>query len=604
MRTASIDTPAPAKAAAQAASPAPSGAPLAGWASLGAAALLAGCGGGTADNGATVQARLLQGGPGYPDGTPAGSTTSSADHAAAGVQPRLLEGGAALTISATAAARFLAQAAMGASRADIAAVQSLGYAGWLDAQFAAPRTPARWDWLVSKGYNDIGLRNSEAGFDACAWRKLIAAPDTLRQRVTLALSEICVAAIDGLVGAGWRAFSAAAYLDLLEDQAFGNYRTLLGKISTSPAMGQYLTFRGNVKYNPATGALPDENYARELMQLFSIGLVQLNLDGTPALHNGAPQETYGQDDITGLARIFTGWDFDLAGQGASTPDFLRRPMLQIAKRHETGASTFLGHTVASGLNGAAALDAALDVIFAHPNVAPFISRQLIQKLVTSNPSPAYVARIASVFNDDGHGIKGNLQAVLRALLLDREARNVPAAATTYGKLREPMLRMLAWARAYSARSASDSWAIGNTSDAATRLGQSPLRSPSVFNFYRPGYVPPNSSMATAGLEAPEFQLANESSVVGYVNYMQRAVSKGIGDVQADYSSLLPLAGDAGALVGEINTVLAAGQLSAATLSLIAGAVNAMPAHSDAALHNRVYAALTLVLAAPEFIIQQ
>ena len=604
MSTASIDAPAKAAAGAEPASPEATAAPLAGWAGLGAAALLAGCGGGTTSDSATAPtARLLQGGPADPGATIT-SATSSSGADVNNAQPRVLQGGAQPAITAAAAARFLAQASMGASRAGIAAVQSLGYAGWLDAQFAAPRSPARWDWLVGKGYADIGFRNSEGGFDACAWRKLIAAPDTVRQRVTLALSEICVTAIDGLVGSGWRAFSAAAYLDLLEDQAFGNYRTLLGKISTSAAMGQYLTFRGNVKYNPATGAMPDENYARELMQLFSIGLVQLNLDGTPALVNGAPQETYGQDDITGLARIFTGWDFDMAGQNASTPDFLRRPMIQVPKRHETGASTFLGHTVPSGLNGAAALDAALDVIFAHPNVAPFISRQLIQKLVTSNPSPAYVARIAAVFNDDGHGVKGNLQAVLRALLLDREARSVPAASTTYGKLREPMLRMLAWARAYNAGSASDSWAIGNTSDAATRLGQSPLRSPSVFNFFRPGYVPPNSALAGAGLVGPEFQLANESSVVGYVNYMQRAVSKGIGDVLADYGTLLPLAADANALLDEINTVLAAGQLSAATLGLIAGALNAMPSRTDAALHNRIYAALTLVLAAPEFIVQQ
>ncbi|GJI98127.1 hypothetical protein RugamoR57_48450 [Duganella caerulea] len=508
------------------------------------------------------------------------------------------------TPTAAAAARFLAQASMGANRAEIAKVQSLGYAGWIDAQLAAPRSGNRWDWLVAKGYNALTNRNSENGFDACAWRKLISAPDTLRQRVTLALSEICVVAIDGLVGGGWRAFSAAAYLDLLEGYAFGNYRALLGAISTSAPMGQYLTFRGNAKQNPTTGALPDENYARELMQLFSIGLIQLNLDGTPKLdNNGAPRETYGLSDITGLARVFTGWDFDMAGLDANTPDFLRRPMAQVAKRHETGASTFLGSTVPAGLSGADALKAALDIIYAHPNVAPFISRQLIQKLVTSNPSPAYVARVAAVFNSDSRGVKGNLAAVVRALLLDPEARsdslNVPGA----GKLREPMLRFIGWARAYSANSASDAWAIGNTSDAASRLGQSPLRSPSVFNFYRPGYVPPNSAVSKAGLLAPEFQLINETSVVGYVNYMQRAVSKGVGDVLPDYSSLLPLAANGQALVDEINTVLAAGQLGSASVGLIRGAIDTMSAKTDAALHNRIYAALTLVMAAPEYLVQ-
>ncbi|MES2102518.1 MAG: DUF1800 domain-containing protein [Pseudomonadota bacterium] len=514
--------------------------------------------------------------------------------------------GAAAAISDADASRFLAQASMGASRAQIAQVQQLGYSGWLDAQFALPASTSRWDWLLVKGMNAATYRNTEAGFDACSWRKLLSSPDTLRQRMTLALSEITVVAIDGLVNSGWRAFSAAAYLDLLETNVFGNYRTLLGQISTSAPMGQFLTFRGNVKYNPTTGALPDENYARELMQLFSIGLQQLNPDGTPRLVDGATQDTYGQNDITGLARVFTGWDFDMAGHDASTPDFLRRPMIQIPSRHETGASSFLGTTIPAGLPGAAALKTALDWIFAQANVGPFISRQLIQKLVTSNPSPAYVARVAAVFNNDGSGVKGNLKAVIKALLLDAEARTSPTSpggiAPSAGKLREPMLRFIAWARAYSANSAADTWLVGDTSDPGKRLGQSPLRSPSVFNFFRPGYVPPNSAIASASLVAPEFQITNESSVVGYVNYMQRAVSKGVSDVVADYSSLLPLADNAQNLLDEINTVLAAGQVGSDNLALMRSAINGMPSGSDSRRYNRIYAALTLVLAAPEFIV--
>lgn len=506
-------------------------------------------------------------------------------------------------IAASAAARFLAQASMGADRTQIARVQALGYAGWLDEQFALPASGSRWDWLVSKGYNALTYRNSEAGFDACNWRKLIAAPDTLRQRVTLALSEILVVAIDGLAGAGWKTFAAAAYLDLLEANCFGNYRDLLQLVSTSTAMGLYLTFRGNRKYDAVSGALPDENYAREVMQLFSIGLLQLNQDGTTQLTNGAPQETYGLDDITGLTRVFTGWDMDWDAARAETPDFLRRPMVQVASRHETGAASFLGATVPAGLSGEASLKAALDIIFAHPNVAPFIARQLIQRLVTSNPGPAYTARVAAVFNNDGSGVKGNLRAVVKAILLDDEARNSSNPANPqFGKLREPVLRFLAWARAYHANSAGDAWAVGNTSDPASKLGQSPARSPSVFNFFRPGYVPPNSAIADAALVAPEFQIANESSVVGYVNFMQRAVSTGIGDVQADYSSLLPLADDAPALLAEINLVLAAGQLGSATLSNLSSAVAGMAGGSDGNRYRRIYAALTLVLAAPEFIV--
>jgi len=501
------------------------------------------------------------------------------------------------------ASRFLAQASTGATREQIARVSAIGYAAWIDEQMAMPLSQTRWDWLVTKGFNAAANIFTQNGFDSVVWYKLINAPDTLRQRVTLALSEIIVIGIDGLVGVGWQAFSAAQFLDLLEAQCFGNFRTLLENVSTSAAMGQYLTYRGNTKYNAKTGALPDENYARELMQLFSIGLLKLNPDGTPLTVNGVQQETYTLDDITGLARIFTGWDFDLSTSKTDTPDFLRRPMTQVDSRHETGASTLLGATVPAGLNGLQSLKAALDIIFAHPNVAPFICRQLIQRLVTSNPAPAYVQRVASVFLNDGKGVKGNLGAVIKALLLDDEARNAEILSNPLtGKLREPVLRLLAWARAYKLTSVSGNWSIGNTSDPATRLGQSPSRSSSVFNFFRPGYVPPNSVIAAVSLVAPEFQITNESTVVGYVNYMQRLVSLGNTDLIPDYSSLLPLAENVPALLKEINIVLAAGQLSDETLNTIATAVNTMSGGTDARRNNRIYAALTLVLAAPEFLV--
>ncbi len=506
------------------------------------------------------------------------------------------------SISAAQASRFLAQASMGATKAEIARVQSIGYAAWLDEQFALPQQGTRWDWLVAKGFDAATNKNGEAGFDASAWRKLIASPDTLRQRVTLALSEIVVTAIDGLVGGGgWKAFSAAAWLDMLEANAFGNYRSLLQSVSRSTAMGLFLTFRGNVKANPTRGTLPDENYAREVLQLFSIGLQKLQADGSLLLSNGQPQDTYGQDDIAGLARVFTGWDFDLAGGTTDTPDYQRRPMIQVASRHESGEKTFLGTTIPAGTDGTVSLTLALDALFAHANIAPFIGRQLIQRLVSSNPSPAYVARVAAVFASDGSGTRGNLRAVLEAILLDDEARSV-STAPGGGKLREPMLRFLAWARAFNANSASDAWAIGNTSDPGARLGQSPLRSPSVFNFFRPGYVPPNSAIGTAGLVAPEFQITNESSVVGYVNYMQRAVSTGFGDVLADYAGLLALADSAQTLLDELNLVLAAGQIGASNLATMKTALDSMAAGTDTARRNRVQAALVLVLAAPEFLV--
>lgn len=506
------------------------------------------------------------------------------------------------------ASRFLAQASMGATADQISRVQAIGYAAWIDEQMAMAASTSRWDWLVSKGYSELTNKNSEAGFDACAWRKLLVAPDTLRQRVTFALSEIVVVAIDGLVGGGWKAFSAAAYLDLLEANAFGNYRTLLQKISMSAPMGEYLTFRGNQKYNATTGANPDENYAREVMQLFSIGLLKLDAGGTPVTVGGKTQETYTQDDISGLARVFTGWNYDLAGGNTDTPDFKKRPMAMNAAKHESGEKTFLGQTIPANTDGATSLTMALDVIFANANVAPFIGKQLIQRLVCSNPSTGYVSRVSAVFNNDGTGVKGNLAAVIKAILLDDEARDLAHAGNAnFGKLREPILRMAAWARAFHVNSASDAWVVGNTSDSATRLGQSPLRSPSVFNFFRPGYVPPNTSIANASLVAPEFQITNESSVVGYLNFMQKLIGAGVGgssDVKADYSAMLPLADNAQALLDELNVLLAAGRVADASIATMKIALDTMPSGTDATRLNRIYAAILLVMATPEFIVQK
>lgn len=493
---------------------------------------------------------------------------------------------------------------MGASRELIARVQQLGYAGWINEQIAMPRGESRWDYLVGKKYNTSDLKNTENGHDAAFWRKMVASTDTLRQRVTLALSEIVVASITGF-SASWSNFSGVAHMDLLESQAFGNYRTLLQQVSLSAAMGEYLTYRGNVKLNPATGALPDENYAREVMQLFSIGLVQLNSDGTPKLSSGLQQETYDLDDISGLARVFTGFNYDLTGTNQDAPDYKRRPMIATANRHETGPKTFLGSTIPAGTDALTSVTQALDIIFAHPNVAPFIGRQLIQRLVTSNPSPAYVARISAVFNNDGKGVKGNLAKVVSAILLDDEARNPSRLSDpNFGKLREPIMRFSAWARAFKVSSPSDAWAIGNTSDPGTRLGQSPGRSGTVFNFFRPGYVPPNSAIASARMVAPEFQITNESTVVGYVNYMQGVVKNGVGDVKPDYSTLMPLADTSDKLIDEVNLLLAAGQLAPATLNLIKGGIDSMPKGNDPARLNRIYATLVLVLASPEFIVQK
>lgn len=509
-------------------------------------------------------------------------------------------GGGAKSLTSTQAANFLGKASFGASSAEIAHVQTIGAQAWLQEQFALPRETAHWDWLVAKGYNIAANAVNQQGFDNTAWRQLISSKDSLRQRVALALSEIVVVSIDGLVG-GWKQFQAAAYLDVLADNAFGNYRTLLDKISTLPAMGNYLTFVNNLKANATTGTEPDENYARELMQLFTIGLQKLNLDGTQQKDaSGNPIETYTQDDISGLARVFTGWILD--GSDSTTPDRMRRPMVQNAARHELGAKTFLGTTIPAGTDGVQSLKLALDAIFAHPNVAPFISKQLIQRLVVSNPNPAYVQRVATVFNNNGSGVKGDMQAVITAILTDADALTPPAGSL--GKLREPIVRFVSWARVFGAASPTDLWDIGNTTDPGTRLGQSPGRSGSVFNFFRPGYVPPGTAIAQQGLVAPELQITNESSVASYINYMQTTIQSGRGEVKTVYTDWLPLASDAQKLLDQINLQLAGAALSVATISALKTAIETISITGTNGPLQRVEAAVLLVMAAPEYIVQK
>ena len=507
-------------------------------------------------------------------------------------------------VTATQASRFLQQATFGATTADIVQVQSLGFDGWITDQVGRART-AHWDWLVTNGYNVAANINNTTGFDNTVWRQIISEPGQLRQRVGMALSEMMVVGIDG-INLQWKQFAAAAWLDVLLDNAFGNFRTLMERITFNAGMASFLTFLNNRKANTATGSVPDENYARELMQLFTLGVNRLNNDGTLQLSGGQPVETYTQTDVSQLARVFTGLTVDSTDN--TTPDRYRRPLVMNASLHETGASSFLGATIPAGTEGVAAVRLALDAIFAHSNVPPFVSKQLIQRLVTSNPTPAYVGRVAAVFADNGAGVRGDLRAVVRAILLDSEARaDTGVSATTGGKLREPVIRFANWARAFGATSAGGLWPIGDTTSSTTRLAQSFGRSASVFNFFRPGYTPPNTALANASLVAPEFQITNELSVVAYLNYMQTVIQSGTGtgnDVKADYTAMIALANDSAALVDQVNLLLAANQLSAATVAAIRAAVDSISATTTAGQTNRVYTAILLTMASPEYITQR
>ena len=536
-------------------------------------------------------------------------------------------------ISKTQAARFLLQAQFSASDAEITSVQSAGYAKWLQNQIGANHGPKGWDWLDAKGYGDVYSTNnyydnSYPG-DYMAWSQLITSPDAARKRMALALSEILVVSLSGL-DFSWRSHAIAQYWDTLSKHAFGNYRDLLEAITLNTAMGYYLNTKGNKKAD-GKGSAPDENYAREVMQLFSIGLVELNQDGTPKLVGGNKVDTYTALDVSEFAKAFTGYDLDRS-QNVDTPisqtgggvrnipntSSVRLPLVQVGNNHSAGSINFMGGTLDNS-SASAALKAALDKLFAHSNTAPFICKQLIQRLVTSNPSPTYVQRVANVFDNNGAGVRGDLAFVYAAILLDDEARGPNGLNATlqpeFGKLREPMLRLVQWARTFGVTSASGAWKIGDLSNAGSQLGQSPLRSPSVFNFFRPGYVPPATTLTT-GAVAPEFQLVNESSVGGYLNYMQGVIDGGLNssDIKAVYSTEINLALSPTQLVDRLNLLLCAGQLSSANVSLIATTLGGMkgtdtskPENTTNTANNlrrRVCAAVLMTMACAEYLVQK
>ncbi|MCI4440845.1 DUF1800 family protein [Tibeticola sp.] len=517
------------------------------------------------------------------------------------------------------AARFLQQAQFASTRSAIADLRRGSYADWLQRQFASPQGSTAWDWLDAQGYgvvDDHAYYFSRAPADFAIWSQLLSGEDAMRRRMALALSEFFVVSTP-LVSLTWPSHAMAHWWDTLVTHAFGNFRTLLQAVTLNPAMGVFLNTRGNQKED-GKGRQPDENYAREVMQLFTIGLYELHADGTLRTgSDGKPIETYDAADVSNLARVFTGYDFDYAGdakvaagQSMIYPrDYTRRPMKLNPSRHSTLPVRFLATDVPN-TDGAVALQRALDVLFFHPNVGPFFARQMIQRLVTSNPSPAYVARVAARFNDNGQGVRGDLRAVWSAILLDDEARGPQSLADpSWGKLREPMLRFIQWAQSFGARSKTGTWKLGDLSDPATRLGQSPLRAPSVFNFFRPGYVPPGTAMAQAQATAPEFQIVTESSVGGYLNFMQGVVRNGLlnGDLSASYAEELALVADADALLRHVALVLAAAQVSEANHALMRSALEATPvtaSSSDAAKLNRVAAAVFMTMASADYLVQR
>jgi uncharacterized protein (DUF1800 family) len=536
-------------------------------------------------------------------------------------------GTAPTSAKAAEASRFLGQATFGPRMSEIDALAASTFDAWINEQFAKSQTlhsPPTAAYLATLTPDN---RRGQAGFIWAMWRNFSGGDDQLRQRIAFALSEIMVISFNSNLSFAYP-YGPAQYLDTLGANAFGNYRKLLDDVTYSPMMGRYLTYTANRKENILTGAVPDENYAREIMQLMTIGLYQLNLDGTQKLDGaGKPIDTYSNADISGLAKVFTGlsWAgpdtsdtrFRGGGGGADVPDHQIKPMQAYDQFHSTSQKQFLGVTIPATTVAATNADIkiALDTLFNHPNVGPFFGKQLIQRLVTSNPSPAYVARVASAFNDNGAGVRGDMKAVIKAVLLDPEARTANVSNTS-GKLREPVVRFVHWMRSFNARSQNGQYLFGLTSDPSTSLAQSPMNAPSVFNFFRPGFIPPNSKMGTQGLVSPEAQITSETSVAGYLNFMRSTIERGVGttqangtrDIIADYTQEVAIADNADKLIDRVALLLTAGTLSANTRTQIRAAINSVPIRTVAAdaetdRRNRVYLAIYLTMASPDYILQ-
>ena len=502
------------------------------------------------------------------------------------------------------ASRFLAQASMGADRTTIDSVAKLGFEAWIDQQFDVPPNFIRP--IIQEVYDTSFQRFLAAGgdtldypktptnehFDYAWWHINMTNNDLLRHRIAFALSEIFVISFKSELerfGEG-----VASYYDMLLANAFGNFKDILTDVTLHPCMGYYLTHLNNPKSNPAQFIHPDENYAREMMQLFTIGLYELNQDGTRKQDNaGNDIPTYDNDDIGEFAKIFTGLGGGATievpdttiepafGRGIGIID-MAEPMVMYDEYHEAGSKSLLnGFVVPTGQSGMEDINATLNHLLNHENVGPFIGKQLIQRLVKSNPSPAYVSRVAAAFNNNGAGVRGDMKAVIKAVLLDEEARSCDwYNDPVQGKLKEPIIRYTHFARAIGGISDNAKfWNRG--ADYDDDAGQHPFYSPSVFNFYWPDFQP-IGPIGGQGYFAPEFQSHNARTSIGFVNFVdQWAVNETLLEtsgnpssiVFTNYEALLGYAEDTETLINELDILLTNGMLKDDTRQIITNIVD-------------------------------
>ena len=555
------------------------------------------------------------------------------------------------------AARFLTQASFGPTLSEIDRLARIGYNAWLSDQSTRPIS-------LQLPFLDALIQQAIAAGQPIEvwqdkrqeiwWKNALQNSDQLRQRMAFALSQILVISDQNGALEG-NPTAIAHYYDLLSTNAFGNYRTLLEQVTLHPTMGQYLSMFRNRKPDPAQNIRPDENYAREIMQLFSIGLIQLNNDGSPK--DGDPNTpgvqtipTYDQNVISGFAQVFTGWnystcvppsapegsslnwwDWEYCPSGPDNQDWRqhigwRTPMKPWGEgtafgdiyHGSSGSKQLLNYTgvalpggvLPAGGTARSNLTAALNNVFNHPNVGPFLSRLLIQRLTTSNPSPAYVGRVASVFNNNGSGVRGDLGAVARAILLDAEARaTVPPA--NFGKLREPLLRITQLWRALDGRSRDGRIREGWPEYYGAQAAQ---RSPTVFNFFLPGYQLPGE-IATLGLYSPEFQITTDTYINRLTNELGGKIywawfgNTGLGDwdpVQVDLNRDLPLATNPADLIARYNLLFMSGRMSdfmRTTLVAHISEINQNNSGSDWQRY-RLQDALWLILTSPEYVVEK
>ena len=537
------------------------------------------------------------------------------------------------------ATRFLTQATFGPKEETIKALMIKDYFSWIDEQISTPQTNtlallderirlAGMDPLVEIG-SEVGLKTLQRS--DVLWDTWVNQPDQLRQKVAYALSQIFVISnMESTISRDVRGI--ADYHDTLAQHAFGNFRDLLQDVALHQMMGEYLSMIRNEKADEERNIRPDENFARELMQLFTLGLRMLNEDGTFVTDNdGNTIPTYNQDTIDSFSRVFTGWTY------AEATDWRWRdrdeaisetlPMKAFEEFHDTDEKTLLnGQVLPANQTALEDLNGALDNIFAHQNVGPFISKQLIQRLITSNPTPAYVGRVARVFNNNGEGVKGDLGAVIKAILLDDEARTGHLTLTHFGKIREPILMTTALFRAFNAEG------MFPTKDEALQplkairvyrteraYGQRPYGAFSVFNFYRPDYSP-TGPLRSAGLSAPEFQILDDSILPQKTNMFNRYAfsdkdnesrsqtfnhNAGFGNVNLDYSREKELAFSPYQLIDRLNLLLLAGQMNPETRSKLVKFIIAVPLPADepGMLERIVTETVHMISITPEFSFQ-